>query len=193
MRRGLRALVESEFKSVLLQEVATGRDVIEKVQQSVPDIFVIDLDMPDAMDSLPNIVKAAPEVPLLGLIAQADAWIIRRAMQLGGRGYVLKSESDRDLVSAIRAVLQGRTFLPAGSHALFLVPEKRGKAAVLSVREEQVLHLLASGNKNREVAAALGISIRTAENHRARIMKKLKLKSLSELILYAIRNRIVQH
>jgi two-component system response regulator NreC len=192
MRRGLRAILESAFDSMLIEDASSGRDAIHKVQQRVPAVVIMDFSLPDAMEAFQEMVGIAPEMHVLALITQDDVELARKVLQLGGAGYLLKSDSERDLAPAVRAILRGQTFLPQGSIKIFLVPEKAEEAAALSRRQRQVLQLLASGKKNREVAAALGISVRTAENHRARIMNKLKLKSFSELMRYAIRNRIAK-
>ena len=198
IRKGLRALLEERRGWKVVAEAANGREAVEKAARLRPDLVVIDLSMPElnGMEATRLILKAAPSTRVLILTMHNTEEFVEETLRSGARGYVLKSDAERELVTALEAVLAKRTFFtPAvpqlGSEYL---AGARGTPALptLSSRERQIIQLLAEGKSNKEVAGRLGISVRTAENHRSRIMRKLQLRSLSDLVRHAIRNRMIE-
>lgn len=197
LRKALLQLLTGHFGWNVVGEAATGKEVVDKAQQTRPDLVILDISMPElnGVDTARMIAHILPKTHVLLLTMHNDEDLIASAFQAGVRGYVLKTETGRDLLNAVEAVLAGRTFFPAEASELLrhsdnaLIGKKKAK---LTVRESQVLQLLAEGKRNKEIAVALNISPRTAENHRARIMERLDCRSLSDLVRYAIRNKMLQ-
>ncbi len=166
--------------------------------QLQPDVAILDVNMPElnGIEASRLIAQAAPATRILMIGPHHAEGLAARTMQSGAHGYVLKSHAERDLIPALDAVLHDRTFFSKGQAkaAWQNTNQKRPHepGSPLSPREMEVLQLLAEGKSNKQVAAILGISTRTAENHRARIMTKMGFRSLSELVRYAIRNKIVE-
>jgi DNA-binding NarL/FixJ family response regulator len=203
VRRGLRALLETRPGWKIVSEESNGREAVDKVMKLHPDVAILDISMPDlnGLDAAALILKARPETRVLILTMHSAEELIKKTLTAGARGYVLKSDAERDLITAVEALLQGRTFFTSVVSGVIL-DNLRGEASRpgaarkqkdrLSPREREIVQLLAEGRSNKEVAAALNISTRTVENHRAKVMDKLKLHSLSDLVRYAIRNNIVE-
>jgi DNA-binding NarL/FixJ family response regulator len=201
-RRGLRALLEAQPGWKVVGEASNGREAVEKAKQLRPDLAILDISMPElnGPDATQLILKATPNTRVLILAMHSAPDLISEALNAGARGYVLKSdaEADTDLVKAVAALSHGRTFFTDAASELLLDNLQRGSGKHsplevnrLTVREREVLQLLAEGKSNKEVAVRLKISVRTAENHRAKIMRKLHLHSFSDLIRFAIRNNMV--
>lgn len=199
IRKGLRTLLEERRGWKVVAEAANGREAVEKAARLRPDVVVMDLSMPElnGLDATRLIRKAVPNTRVLILTMHNIEELVEKTLQAGARGYVLKSDTERDLITALEAVLDNRTFFtPVAADIDF---EDVGRARspalegpTLSSRERQIVQLLAEGRSNKEVADRLRISVRTAENHRARIMRKLQLRSLSDLVRHAIRNKIIE-
>lgn len=205
VRRGLRALVEAQPEWELVAEAVTGREAVDKARQTAPDIAILDVGMPDlnGLEATRQILKAAPQTEILILTMHESEQIVREVLDAGARGYVLKSDAGRDLVSAVEALCQHRTFFSSKVSEMLLNsylrhPDRSEPAALdsprsrLTAREREIVQLLAEGKSNKEVASALNISIKTAETHRTNIMNKLDLRSITELVRYAVRNNIVE-
>jgi DNA-binding NarL/FixJ family response regulator len=199
IRKGLRSLLEEHKGWKVVAEAANGRETVEKAARLRPDLVVMDLSMPElnGLDATRLILKAAPSTRVLILTMHNTEELVEETLSAGARGYVLKSDTERDLITAVEAVLDNRTFFtPATSEVegdyLGRRREEIPKFPSLSSRERQIIQLIAEGKTNKEVADKLGISVRTAENHRARIMRKLQLRSLSDLVRHAIRNKIIE-
>jgi DNA-binding NarL/FixJ family response regulator len=201
VRKGLRALLESQPKWKVTAEASNGNDAVEKAIRLRPDLVIMDLSMPElnGLDATALLLKANPNARVLILSMHNSEDLIRKTLNSGARGYVLKSDAERDLVTAVEAVLENRTFFTTAVSNIVLdflrQREQSGTTTVsesLTTRERQILQLLAEGKSNKEVAGRLGISVRTAENHRAKIMRKLHLRTLSDLVRHAIRNKIVE-
>lgn len=202
VRRGLRALIETQPGWKVVSEVGNGREAVEAASKLTPDLAVLDISMPDlnGLDAAVMIQKASPRTRILILTMHAAEDLIRKTLKAGARGYVLKSDAERDLVAAADALLHGKTFFTSAASDVVLngmrdTPRKvadQENGSRLSTREREIVQLLAEGRSNKEVAAVLNISTRTVESHRAKIMDKLKLYSLGELVRYAIRNNIVE-
>jgi DNA-binding NarL/FixJ family response regulator len=197
VRRGLRALLEAQPGWKIVAESGNGRDAVRKAAQLRPHIALLNVTMPqlNGLDAARLMLKRSPHTRVLVLTMYDTEEVIERALGAGARGYILKSEVEEDLVAAIKAVMHGKIFFSTtASNVLLRCLRRRtamGTQSVLTLREREIVQLLAEGKSNKQVAGVLGISTRTAENHRANIMKKLGLASLSELVRYAIRDKIV--
>lgn len=198
VRRGMRALLETDGRWRVVAEAADGREAVAKALEFRPDLAILDISMPglNGLDACRSITKSLPETRVLILTVHRSGDLIARTLTAGARGYVLKSDAERDLIAAVEALLHDNTFFTAAvSETLKETvngPADYHPEVSLSMRETEIVRLVAEGKSNKEVAAILGISTRTAENHRAHIMRKLGLHSLSELIRYAIRNKMVE-
>jgi DNA-binding NarL/FixJ family response regulator len=198
VRRGLRALLEAQPGWQIVGEAANGREAAEQCARLRPDVAILDISMPvlNGLDAARLILKAAPGTRVLVLTAYHTDEMIEKALLAGVRGYVLKSDADADLVAAVKALMQGRTFFTSVASEVLVDHLRREREEmaqpVLTVREAEIVQLLAEGRSNKEVAGILKISSRTVENHRAQIMQRLGLRSFSELVRYAIRNGLIE-
>jgi DNA-binding NarL/FixJ family response regulator len=204
VRAGLRALLEEQSGWEVVAEAVDGRDAVEKASKLKPDVVVIDIAMPslNGLEAVRQIVKAVPNTKVLVLTMYDSDPLIQQVLQAGARGYLLKSDAGRDLVSAIDALRRNKTFFtPKVSQMVlegYLDKSPREKEAEdepeslrLTSRQREIVQLLAEGKSSKEVAAVLGLSVKTAETHRANIMRKLDCHSVTELVRYAIRNHII--
>ncbi|PYU29269.1 MAG: DNA-binding response regulator [Acidobacteria bacterium] len=204
VRAGLRALLEEQTGWEVVAEAADGRDAVDKASKLKPDAVVIDIAMPslNGLEAVRQIMKAVPDTKVLVLTMYDSDPLIQQVLQAGARGYLLKSDAGRDLVSAIDALRRNKTFFtPKVSQMVlegYLDKSPREKAAEgepeslrLTSRQREIVQLLAEGKSSKEVAAVLGLSVKTAETHRANIMRKLDCHSVTELVRYAIRNHII--
>jgi DNA-binding NarL/FixJ family response regulator len=201
VRRGFRALLETRSDWQVCGEAVTGREAVEKAVQSKPDVVVMDISMPElnGLEATRQIVKTAPQTQVLILTMHDSEELVKEVLTAGARGYVLKSDAGRDLVAAVEAVRRRKPFFSSRVSEIVLdgylnkdpdAPEP--KRSRLTPREREIVQLLAEGKSNKEIAVALNISVKTAETHRANIMNKLGLHSVTELVRYAVRNRIVE-
>jgi DNA-binding NarL/FixJ family response regulator len=197
VRRGLRGLLEAERGWNVIAEATNGREAVAKAVQLRPEVAILDISMPElnGLDACRLITKAMPQTRILIVTMHHAEELVARTQMAGARGYVLKSDAERDLIAAVQALLQNRTFFAAAPETILdkirwgICDETE---SYLSIRETEVVQLVVEGKSNKEVAAILGISPRTAENHRARVMDKLGLHSLSDLVRYAVRNKMVE-
>ncbi len=203
VRRGVRTLLESQPGWVVSGEAATGREATEKVTQLKPDIVILDISMPDlnGLEATRHIVRNSPKTKVLLFTIHESERVMAEMLEAGALGYVLKSDAAESLVAAVRALRQGKPFFTCRMSEMVLKGylkrgTRNGEVAMtprdLSPRERAVVQLLVEGKRNKEIASALGISVRTAESHRANIMRKLELHSVTELVRYAIHNKIVE-
>ena len=203
VRRGLRALIESQPGWEVCGEAATGREAVEKTRNLKPNVVVMDIAMPElnGLDATRQIVKAIPRTAVLILTVHESEQLVHEVLEAGAQGYVLKSDAGRDLVAAIEALSQHKVFFTSSVAKIMLEGyRKKGShdkpsedsPSVLSLREREIIQLLAEGKSNNKVADMLNISARTVETHRAHIMGKLNLHSITELVHYAIRNNIIE-
>ncbi|HJX91669.1 MAG TPA: response regulator transcription factor [Pyrinomonadaceae bacterium] len=202
MRRGIRDLLEADPDIQVTGEAGDGREAVRLAHELNPDVMIIDLTMPElnGLEAIRHIRKDCPEVELLVFSMHDSEELIREVFAAGARGYVLKSDASRYLVEAVKSLAQHKPFFtPRISEAILnaLVTDANGKAETsshgpLSSREREILQLLAENKSNKEIAARLGISVRTVETHRRSVMQKLDVNSIVELVHYAIRNGIVQ-
>lgn len=203
VRRGLKALIESQPGWVVEGEAATGRQAVELTRRLRPDIVVLDINMPElnGLEAARQIIKEAADTEVLILTMHDADHLIREVLLTGARGYVLKSDAGRDLIAAVESLRNKRPFFTRKVSELVLegflkgageAPAEQSPSGRLTPREREIVQLLAEGMTNKEVAKALNISVKTAETHRANIMEKLGLKSFSELVRYAVRNHIIE-
>lgn len=204
VRQGLRALLEAQPGWQVVAEAVDGREALDKAKRLHPDVVVLDVSMPNlnGLEATRQIRKALPQTEVLILTMHDSEQLVREVLEAGARGYVLKSDAGRELVTAVESVRQSKPhftsrvseivldgYLNAGGRAeVYSAP----RTVRLSPREREIVQLLAEGKSNKEVAAALHISVKTAETHRTNLMRKLDLHSISELVRYAIRNKMVE-
>ncbi len=201
VRTGLRILLESKTGWQVCAEAANGREAVEKAGQLKPDVAVLDIGMPlfNGVEATRQIRKLSPQTEILILTMHDSELLIQEVLAAGAHGYILKDDADRNLVAAVDALRRHKPYLssrvsesvsnPAGGDSIAFSPSSRNR---LTPREREVLQLLAEGKSNKEVASILEISVKTAETHRANIMLKLDFHSVTELVRYAVRNKIIQ-
>jgi DNA-binding NarL/FixJ family response regulator len=197
VRKGLRAMLEGRRGWRVCAEASNGREAIQKARATKPDVAVVDIGMPGlgGMEATRQIRKVSPETEVLILSAHGSEKLARELVDAGARGYLLKEDADEDLLAAVEALRRGKEFF-SPKVAEWVSRNRRAQLAkaprnALTPRQRETVQLLAEGKSNKEVAATLGISIKTVEAHRANIMMKLNLHSVTELVHYAIRNEIV--
>lgn len=200
VRTGLRALLETEDGWQVCAEAGNGREAVEKAEEFKPDVAVIDIGMPilGGVEATRQIRKVSPKTEVLILTMHDSELLIEEVLEAGARGYILKDDADRNLIVAVDALRQHKPYLSARVSSVFsktslsagddVTPERRR----LTPREREIVQLLAEGKSNKEIANFLEISVKTAETHRANIMLKLNFHSITELVLYAVRNKIIQ-
>jgi DNA-binding NarL/FixJ family response regulator len=199
VRRGVRALLESQSHWEVAGEATTGREAVDAAKRLRPDIVVMDLSLPElnGLDAARQILKDSPGTEVLVLTMHHSEELARNALQAGARGYVLKSDADQNLIAAVESLRQHKPFLTSAVTEFVLDDYIRHvddtpRYPEITHREREVIQLLAEGRSNKESAVALGVSVKTIEAHRANIMRKLHLRSASDLVRYAVRNNIVQ-
>ena len=202
MREGTRAVIERQPGWEVCGVAATGREAVEQAFALEPDVVVMDMSMPElnGLDAAVQIKRRLPQTEILIFTAHQTDELIREVFEAGAKSFIFKSEAHHFLVDAIQSLSQHKPFFTNKvSEVLFAEILGRSEdkphaqtSKRLTAREREIVQLLSEGKSNQEVADALGISVRTAETHRASILRKLGLKSLAELVRYAIRNSIVE-
>src|ERR1700724_376807 len=203
MRRGIKGMLQSHAGWEICGEAHTGREAVTQAEQLKPDIAILDISMPDlnGVDAAKRIRKASPDTEVLILSVHYSDQLIRDILEAGVRGYIVKSDSDRDLVIAVETLANHKPFFTPRATEVMLTNFNEGKTKAdlletmrdrLTSREREIVQLLAEGKSSKEVASSLNISVKSAETHRANIMRKLQLHTVSELVRYAIRNQIVE-
>lgn len=196
VRQGLRMVLEKEHIQVL-GEASDGLEAIRLIQELLPDIAVLDLDMPglDGLAVLREVVRLSPQTRAIILTRHMEEPYAVEALRIGARGYVLKTQAGTDLVAAIRHVDRGEVYLsPKISKAVVraYLTNAEGPNTQLSVRERQVLQLVGEGHSTKKIASLLGISAKTADTHRTKLMEKLDIHQTAGLVRYAIRNGLLE-
>lgn len=192
VRSGLKLLLAAEPDLEVVGEAGTAREAVFEVRAQKPDVLLLDVVMPgeSGIEAVPKLLHESPETRVLVLSMQDDPNYVREAFAAGASGYVLKEAADAEVVDAIRQVSSGGRYVHPVLGARMVTADARARAAAdadpLSDREREVLRLLALGHTNQEIAGQLFISVRTAETHRAHIMRKLGLETRAELVRYAI-------
>jgi DNA-binding NarL/FixJ family response regulator len=199
-RKGIRALLEEHAGWEVCGEAKDGREAVEFTSQLNPDIILMDIGMPNlnGLDAARQILATTPEARILILTVHDSEQAVREVLAAGARGFLLKSDAGRDLIAAVEALQQRRTFFTSRVAQMmldgYLRPEDNGDhtgQCVLTPREREVIQLVAEGKSTKEVAMTLSLSVKTAETHRTNLMRKLDLHSVAALTLYAVRNGIV--
>ncbi len=199
VRRGVRALLESRPGWHVCGEAVNGKEAIEQAKRLKPDTIVMDISMPEmnGLEATRYIRGAMPECEVVVLSMHESEEMAREVMKAGARAFVLKSDLDRNLLAAIESLTQHKTFLSSTLTEMLIEGYLKDSSrptdgrSPLTARQRTVVRLLALGKTNKEVAAALGISVKTVEAHRTQIMSRLNLQSFSELVRYAVRQGIV--
>ena len=200
IRRGIAAQLARNPAWTVVAEAATGGEAVEQALRLKPDLIVLDLTMPglNGLSAARRILAADPAARILILTMHESQQLVREVLAAGARGYVLKSDAGRTLVAALEALLEDRPFFTSKVARFVLDGYLRAPAAeaaglaALSARELEVAQLLAEGKSNKDIAKALGISVKTAETHRGNIMRKTGSGSLADLVRYAVRNGIIE-
>jgi DNA-binding NarL/FixJ family response regulator len=199
VRQGLRALVQTHPGWEVCGEAVDGWDAIQKARELKPDVIALDIGMPNlnGLEAAREILRETPKTKILFLTIYDTEQAVKSAVQIGARGLILKSDAARELLVAIEAIQRNATYFSSQTSQALLRPDLRGNRRssdkdTLTKRERQVIQLLAEGKSTKEVASMLELSVKTAETHRSNIMGKLGLHSISELVLYAVKNSIVQ-
>jgi DNA-binding NarL/FixJ family response regulator len=198
VRRGVCALLKSQNGWEVCGEASDGRQAMKEVSALNPDVVILDIGMPNlnGLEATRQILKKHPNTKILILTLHGSREVVRAVLHSGARGLLLKSDAAGNLVTAVTALQQGATyFAPKLAEIADLAsddgPHPPGISQLTS-REREIVQLLAEGNTCRQVAEALGLSIKTADTHRSKIMRKLNIHSIRDLVLFAIRNNIVQ-
>jgi DNA-binding NarL/FixJ family response regulator len=203
IRRGLKQLLTSRPGWEVCGEAKTGREAVALAKQLQPDIVVMDVSMPelDGLEAARKINKLFPKMGILILTLHFSDQLVRDIVAAGARAYILKSDAARDLVVGVEALANQQTFFtPRAADVLLNAFSRKNSQLDLRVlnrsrltpREREIVKLLAEGKTSREAALALGISVKTAETHRANIMRKLEVHSVSEVVRYAVQNHIIE-
>jgi two-component system, NarL family, response regulator NreC len=201
VRKGLRLLLEQHTEIVVVGEAANGREAVEMATALSPQVIIMDVTMPllNGLEAADQILRSNRQIGVIMLTMHADESYVLRALSVGVKGYLLKESAEDDLRLAIRAVAAGKTFFSAAITETLLedyikVLRHQGLSDsfdLLTMREKEVLQLLAEGKTNKEVASLLNVSPNTVESHRTNLMQKLNLHNTAEIVLYAVRKALV--
>lgn len=203
VRQAIRAVVESQLGWEISSEAVDGREAVSKAKELMPDVVIMDISMSglNGVEATRQIRSQLPRTEVLILTMHESEKLLREALEAGARGYILKADAGRDLIPALHALAHHKPFFSPPVSEMVLEGYLRNAAGVgaarlsrtnLTARERETIQLLAEGKSNKEIAALLGISVKTVEHHRANIMHKLRLHSIGDVVRYAIRNEIVQ-
>ena len=202
VRQGTRALLSTISEWEIVGETNNGREAVALTAELKPDIVILDITMPElnGLDAARQIKRTSPETEILIFTAQETEKLVHDVFDSGARSYIMKTDAADHLIDAVRALSEHKHFFTSRISEIVFARCIQGKQALegssensrISDREREVVQLLGEGKSSKEIATILGISVRTVETHRAAIMKKLGLKSFSELIRYAVRNKIIE-
>lgn len=203
VRRGLKMLLEAHPGWKICAEAHTGREAVGIAEELRPDIAIMDISMPElnGIEAARKIRKVSPNTEMLILSMHQTDQLVREIIEAGAKGYIVKSDSDRSLVAAVEALAVHKPFFTSCATEIML-GSIRSNGVIsdiaktvrdrLTPREREIVQLLSEGKSSKEVAVTLGISVKTSETHRANIMRKLEIHSVSQLVRYAVRNQIVE-
>lgn len=203
VRKGLRTVLENQPGWKVCGEAVNGRQAVELARKLRPDVIVMDITMPElnGLEATRQIRKALPKTEVMILTLHESEQLVGEVLAAGARGYILKADTTRLLVTGIEALAQHKPFFTGTASAVVLggylrpgQPVRTGSRQIsrLTTREREIVQLLTEGRTNKEVAVALGISVKTVDAHRANLMSKLNLHSVTDLVRYAIRNQIIE-
>ena len=196
VRQGFKMILGAEADMEIVGEAGTGREAIELAESLKPDVVVMDVAMPElnGIEATRRVAASVPHARIIALSMHKDSVYVREVLRAGARGYLLKDSGASDLVAAVRAIAKGEGYLsPAVSDAVLDDYRKHVSNPIdlLSSREREVLQMLAEGKTNKEIAGILNLSVYTVDAHRGRIMEKLNLHSINELVRFALRNGLI--
>jgi DNA-binding NarL/FixJ family response regulator len=201
VRKGLVALLQQQPDWQVCGEAADGREAVDQAQRLKPDVVILDIGMPslNGLEATRQILKANPQARILILTLHDSDQTVRDVLEARARGFLLKSDAASELVAAVEALGRDKAYFTPKVAPMVLEPHLKGPTSPpltlsrhrLTPREREIVQLLAEGKSTKEVAVTLGLSVKTAETHRSNIMRKLQLHSVSDLVLYAVRNNIV--
>jgi DNA-binding NarL/FixJ family response regulator len=197
VRKGLRAILAARPDWEICGEASNGREAIDEAKRLLPDLVIMDIGMPglNGLGATRHIIRDLPGTEVLILTMHQSEQIVWELLDAGARGFVLKSDAGRDLIAATEALLEHKLSLSGKISEIvlraYLSTTPKPDGGTLSVREQETLELLAEGKSTKEIAEALHISVKTAETHRSRLMKKLKFRNIAELMRYAVRKGII--
>jgi len=201
VRKGLRLLLETQPGFQVVAEAANGREVVVLTEEQRPDVVVMDVAMPilNGIEAARQIANKSPHAAIVFLSMHSDEGYVLKALKVGARAYLLKDSAEHDLINAVKAVSEGKSFFSPAISKMLVEDYVRQMQELkledsydlLTTREREILQLLAEGKNNKEVASLLNLSLHTVETHRSNIFQKLNLHSGAELILYAIRKGVI--
>jgi DNA-binding NarL/FixJ family response regulator len=202
VRQGFRRILEDDPGISVVGEARTGLEAIDQCKELKPDVVVMDLSMPDlgGLEATAEILKAEPQIKILILSMYSNEAYVRKAFELGAKGYILKNAIEVDLTRAVMALAEGQAYFSPGVSHIVLESMKAGTFQgtsqdpyeKLTLREKEVLQLIAQGKSNKEIATLLNISVNTVAVHRARLMETLNLHRTAELVLFAVKKGLIQ-
>jgi DNA-binding NarL/FixJ family response regulator len=196
VRQGFRAILTQQADMVIVGEAGNGREVMTLAEQTTPDLIVMDVAMPElnGIEATRRLTSMLPHVRILALSMHKDSIYVREMLKAGAKGYLLKDSGERDLLEAVRTLARGGEYISPAVQPALMSGGKIGGATPLdqlTSREREVLQLIAEGKTNKEVANLLGISVFTVDAHRGRIMEKLNVHNVNELVRFAVRNGLI--
>jgi len=196
VRKGFRLILEGQPDMEIAGEAGNGREAVELAEKLHPDVVVMDVAMPElnGIEATRRLASSSPHTRVLALSMHKDSVYVREILRAGARGYLLKDSIDTDLISAVRAVAKGDGYISPGVSDAVLSDYRRhvtDPLDLLTSREREVLQMIAESKTNKEIAAALNLSIYTVEAHRGKIMEKLNLHSTGELVRFAVRHGLI--
>jgi DNA-binding NarL/FixJ family response regulator len=201
IRRGVKTLLETHADWEVCGEARTGVEAVSKAEKLKPDVAILDISMPDlnGLEATKRIRKVSPQTEILILSAHFSDQLVREIVEAGARGYIMKSDSGRDLIIAVEALAKHQPFFAPQITEVILnsvagnrLEDMQPTRDTLTSREREIVQLLAEGKSSKEVATSLNISVKTAETHRANVMRKLELHTVADLVRYAVRNKIIE-
>ena len=202
VRQGFRRILEDDPGITVVGEARTGLEAIEQCKELKPDVVVMDLSMPElgGLEATAEVLKANPQIKILILSMYSNEAYVRKAFELGAKGYILKNAIEVDLTRAVMALAEGQAYFSPGVSHIVLESMKAGTFQgtsqdpyeKLTLREKEVLQLIAQGKSNKEIATLLNISVNTVAVHRARVMETLNLHRTAELVLFAVKKGLIQ-
>ncbi len=196
VRQGFKMILDAQPDMEIIGEAGNGREAVELIEELKPDVVVMDVAMPElnGIEATRRVAASVPHARVIALSMHKDSVYVREVLRAGARGYLLKDSGAGDLVSAVRAVARGESYLsPAISNAVLDDYRRHVTDPIdlLTTREREVLQMLAEGKTNKEIAGVLNLSVYTVDAHRGRIMEKLNLHSINELVRFAVRNGLI--
>jgi DNA-binding NarL/FixJ family response regulator len=202
VRQGFRRILEDDPGITVVGEARTGLEAINQCKELKPEVVVMDLSMPElgGLEATAEILKAEPQIKILILSMYSNEAYVRKAFELGAKGYILKNAIEVDLTRAVMALAEGQAYFSPGVSHIVLESMKAGTFQgtspdpyeKLTLREKEVLQLIAQGKSNKEIATLLNISVNTVAVHRARVMETLNLHRTAELVLFAVKKGLIQ-